>query len=335
MIFNVAFDNEHMQYAQEYETSQQFSPHFQTFARQLATRLIKEYDLRGKEIIEIGCGQGDFLSLFCEGTGNKGVGFDPGYDPKKAFASRSSDIIFIRDFYTEAYSDFHADFICCRHVLEHVPSPRDFLFQLRRICTKDTVVYFEVPNTLYTLRDMGIWDVLYEHCAYFTRPSLSRLFTETGFCILRLYEAYEGQFLCIEAVPKHFQWISGLPPIVSEVIHLIPPFADRHRKKVNEWTNALRGYADSGKRVAVWGAGSKGVTFLNVVQGGYDKIQHVIDISPRKQGRHVPGTGQRVASPKELIHSQPDLIIVMNGVYQEEIYHMTRDMHTDARLLAA
>ena len=48
--------------------------------------------------------------------------------------------------------------------------------------------------------------------------------------------------------------------------------------------------AGDGKRVVVWGEGSKGVTLLNAV-GHKETIQYVVDLNTNKQGKYIPGTG--------------------------------------------
>ena len=60
-------------------------------------------------------------------------------------------------------------------------------------------IFFEVPNGLFTLRDKGVWDLIYEHISYFTPASLARAFALSGFEVLDLQEAYDGQYLCLEA----------------------------------------------------------------------------------------------------------------------------------------
>ena len=77
-------------------------------------------------------------------------------------------------------------------------------------------------------------------------------------------------------------------------------------------------YARDGWRVALWGAGSKGVTFLNTVDRG-ELIGAVVDLNPRKHGKHVAGTGQVVEPPESLVGHGVDAILVANPVYEEEI----------------
>lgn len=172
MVYNLSFDPGLMRYTQRYENSLEFSPKFQQYARELAARLIGGCDLRGKDIIEIGCGKGQFLSLLCQLGHNRGIGFDPSYEGETEKEADGGRTTFIRDFYSEAYAGYTADLICCRHTLEHIHRPHQFLSEIRRAIgnRKETMVFFEVPDALFTLRDLGIWDIIYEHCSYFSAP---------------------------------------------------------------------------------------------------------------------------------------------------------------------
>ena len=48
-------------------------------------------------------------------------------------------------------------------------------------------------------------------------------------------------------------------------------------------------------------------------------VQNVVDINTRKQGRYVAGTGHRITAPETLQLSAPDIVIVMNAAYMDEI----------------
>src|SRR5882724_4263101 len=55
LIWNRAFDASRLEYSPQYDNSLDFSPAFQGYARRLAHRLIDTYDIRGKEVVELGC----------------------------------------------------------------------------------------------------------------------------------------------------------------------------------------------------------------------------------------------------------------------------------------
>ena len=256
--------------------------------------------------------------MLCELGDNRGVGFDPSYEPDPE-GNKNERIDFVLDFYSERYADYEADFICCRHVLEHINRPDEFLAMLRRVIGKrsNTIVFFEVPNAMYTLRELGIWDLIYEHCSYFSPASLSAIFSQNGFRVLNVDETFEGQFLTIEAVADQ-----GLNPEVNiepgNLSKLVASFAKNYRDKVESWQQRLNADVTEGKRLVVWGAGSKGVTFLNVLKTA-GMIDYVVDINPRKEGMFVAGTGQKIVGPGFLRDYLPDTVVVMNRNYLNEI----------------
>jgi SAM-dependent methyltransferase len=286
------------------------------------------YNLHNKDVIEIGCGNGDFLALLCDFGNNRGVGFDPAFKSEKAIATglAQSNFTVIQDFYSERYANYTADIICCRHVLEHIALPRDFLALLRRVLGNrlDTVVFFEVPNILFTLHDLGIWDLIYEHCGYFSAVSLAYIFGVSGFTLRAVNETYEGQFLFIDAFPAEEK--TSLVEVPSEGVEALASavvnFSNRYTVKLKEWISKAEEIKIKKEKAVVWGAGSKGVTFLNSLNLRHP-IEYVVDVNPHKQGKYIAGSGQKIVSPAFLQEYRPDKIIVMNPIYFDEIRNMT------------
>jgi SAM-dependent methyltransferase len=321
-IGNMAFDPVRLQYSQDYENSLDFSPRFQEYAKSLATQLVAHHNLYNKDIIEIGCGKGDFLFSLCELGNNKGVGFDPSYVPLPEHSQLKEQLNFIQDFYSERYAEYQSDFICCRHTLEHISQPRDFLNSLRQTIGDrlNTAIFFEVPNALDTFRHLAIWDIIYEHCCYFAPACLSYAFASCGFHVSKLSEEFRGQFLGLEAVPG--QAVTGFTAEQLEQVKQlksdIATFTHNFQTKVATWKTQLEQVTSQGQRLVVWGAGSKGVTFLNLLKVN-DQIEYIVDINPRKHGMYVAGTGQQIVPPQFLRDYQPDVAIVVNPIYEKEI----------------
>ena len=63
----------------------------------------------------------------------------------------------------------------------------------------DATVCFEVPNGLFTLDRLGIWDIIHEHVSYFTPSSLVRAFHSAGFTVCCTEAAFDDQYLWLEA----------------------------------------------------------------------------------------------------------------------------------------
>jgi hypothetical protein len=325
-ISNIRFDERLTQYTERYEATQGFSPTFNRFHRALAQDLIDRYDLRDKDIIEIGCDKGDFITMLCEMGNNRGVGFDPAYVPGRHPSVVADQLIFIADYYSEKYTDYHADFVCCKMTLEHVPNTAEFMSTVRRsIGNKlDTTVFFQIPNARYVLCEVAFWDIYYEHCSYFTKGSLARLFRQSGFDIMDLWTAYDDQYLMIEARPAEGLPESGSLPgeeSAVETLRDVAYFVEHYEAKRAKWRKELTRMKAGGKKVVLWGGGSKGVAFLTTLSLSLDDIAYAVDINPNKTGTYMAGTGQEIVSPDFLISYRPDVVIIMNPVYLQEITH--------------
>lgn len=331
-VLNLAFDSTLMEYTQAYENSLHFSPSFQRFAEELVDGLIKRYTLREKDIVDIGCGKGDFLKLICARGKNRGWGFDPSYVPEKN--EQTGAVTFIQEFYSEKQSHYKADLVACRHVLEHIQFPQEFMSNVRRSVGERylTAVYFEVPNVLYTLRDMGIWDIIYEHCSYFSAPSLSAVFAAAGFNVSTVRETFGGQYLSIEAHASPSSRGTEPENHVEPITAMVDAFTSNYEKKISFWENQFTSFEGTAKKVVVWGGGSKGVTFLNKFKH-HGIVEYMVDINPRKQGMFVPGTGQKIVTPEYLKSYRPDIVIIMNPLYKAEIEQELSNLGLNAQVM--
>ena len=333
-IFNLTFSSDLMHYSKWYENSLHFSSRFQSYARTMAERLIDRYDLHNKEILEIGSGKGEFLELLCELGNNRGIGFDPGY-VETGDIPATQRVTFIQDYYSEQYARYQADLICCRQTLEHLYRPAEFAMMLRRsIGERKTIAFFEVPNVLFMLRSRSVWDVIYEHYSYFSRGSLAYLFTANGFRVLLVEDSYEGQYLIMDVEPSSDALSPRFPEPqeLSQLYQDVQAFQEHFQNKVAYWRQQLGHLKAEGKRVVIWGAGSKGVTFLNAL-GIRSEIEYVVDINPRKTGMYVAGSGQRIVDPSFLRVYRPDAILIMNPIYESEIREQAHALGLDADFL--
>lgn len=333
-IFNGRFDPALMQYTQDYESSLHFSEHFSKYAHELAERLIKQYNLQDKVIVEIACGKGEFIKRLCEMSGSRGIGFDPSYVPD----GREGSVKFVQDFFEEHHAQIQADIICCRHALEHMYEPRKFVELLGQAVAKraETVIYLEVPNVRFTLEELGIWDLIYEHYSYFSDCSLQHLFRSAGMGILKCGEAFDRQFLYIEAgkPAQEAALTDEAASAVEELRNTVERLGRKFEEKVAMWESRLTELREKKARVVVWGGGSKGVTFLNIL-ARHAAIEYVVDVNPRKQDMYIAGTGQRIVPPHFLSEYRPDTVIVMNPVYVREVGTALGGLGVTADLLVA
>lgn len=336
-VSNVAFDKRLTEYSARYEETQGFSPTFNAFHRELAERLIERHDLHGKDVIEIGCGKGEFLALLCDLGGNRGVGFDPGYLEGREGEHRSGRIRFIKDLYSERYVEQRGDFICCKMTLEHIYAASDFVGTVRRSIQPgaQSVVFFQVPEVTRILRECAFEDIYYEHCSYFSPGSIARLFRRNGFEPVALTVEYGGQYLTIEARPAregHASVSLAAEDDLRLLVELVESFPQRLAEKLDRWRSRLAEIRRRGQRVVLWGSGSKGVSFLTTLGVG-DQVEYVVDINPHRQGHFMSGTGQPIVGPGFLASYRPDVVVVMNALYVDEIRGTLNGLGLDPLLL--
>jgi SAM-dependent methyltransferase len=319
-VFNSSFDTSYDYYTRGYEDQQGFSPTFRNFITGITNRFIERYDMRNKHVLEIGCGKGDFISLFCELGNNRGIGIDPAWVPGRI--APNPDLRFITEFYSEAHGNLPADCICCRHTLEHIHATDEFIGTIRRSLgsRKDVVVFMEVPSIVRILKVQAFWDIFNEHCSYFSPGSLARLFRKNNFEVLDLYLEYDEQYLFIEARPvdQKSGKVHPLEEPVEELSALTRDFATSVRQTLDTWRSKLQLWKLENKKVVIWGGGSKSVGFLTNFND-IGVIDYVVDINPHMQHNFIPGIGKEYVGPDFLREYKPDVVIIMNGVYLQEI----------------
>ena len=326
-IYNSEFDTTIDYYTKGYEDQQGFSPTFKKFVTDITTRFIDKYDVRNKDVIEIGCGKGDFISLICELGNNRGIGIDPAYVDGRI--KPNPGLKFIKEFYSKEHGDLPNDVIACRHTLEHIHATHEFVHTIRNsiIKSKDVVLFFEVPSVVRILKIQAFWDIFYEHCSYLSPGSLARLFRMNKFEVLDMYLEYDEQYLFVEAKPVDHVSENNHPleESVDGLRQLVDEFESRINDQLSTWRKKLIDMKNQNKKVVVWGGGSKSVGFMT----NFDDIQlieHVVDINPHMQGNYIPGIGKQYVGPEFLKEYKPEVVIVMNGIYKNEISKMLTDM---------
>lgn len=334
-VHNAAFDPLLTEYSARYESTQAYSPTFTAFHHRLAADTIERFDLHDKDIVEIGCGHGEFLTLLCGDGENRGIGFDPAHLPGRVPMPERARIEFVADVFGAHRWDRRADLVVCKMTLEHILDTGRFVGELRRAIgdQPDVKVWFQVPNARYVLGELAFWDVYYEHCSYFTHGSLARLFRSSGFDVLDLWTDYDDQYLMVAAQPAD---VPSSPPLREEddlaaVLDEVDRFRAEVHRRLAGWRDELRSLRADGAHVVLWGGGSKAVAFLTTV-GLADEIAAVVDINPHKAGTFTAGSGHRIVGPDALWAVDPDVVIAMNPVYLGEIAEDLRARGLDPML---
>jgi SAM-dependent methyltransferase len=334
--FNHIFDEALMRYSTDFEESQHFSDTFTGFARQLAAEIAGRCETSGKLVLEIGCGKGEFLAELCQVGRARGIGIDPGFRADAGRASAKDELKFIVDHFGPKYVGLAADVVMCRHTLEHIRPVSHFIADIRKMVGgRDTWVVFETPDFKRVLAEGAFWDIYYEHCSYFSPGAHAKLFREQGFEVNELSLVYNDQYIVQYARPAAGRTRPHLPleRDLDEVRDLAEGFGNRVYAIQKRWRDRIGDAHAAGRRVVLWGGGSKAVSFLTTL-GLTDEVQAAVDINPYKQGKFIPGTGHPVIAPDALAAMPPDLVVVMNPIYVGEVRKSLATLDLNPEVLA-
>lgn len=294
-VFNAAFDGSKMDYNQEYQNEQNYSQAFVNHLEDVCDYL-ESKNFKDKNIVEIGCGKGYFVELLQKRGFCNVYGFDPAYEGENPKI--------VKDYFSAEYKSLNADLVIMRHVLEHIEKPLAFLRMIQSACSNKTKILIEVPDFDWITSNKAFWDIYFEHCNYFDSYFLKSFFENTT-----IKNLFGGQYLLALAdittlkVPSNpYRYSEN---IFYESIQKIHNFLSTHNSSI------------------VWGASSKGVTLLNLLDKDKKYIDYCIDINPKKQNYFIATTGHKIYSP-DILESRDimkkDLsIIVTNQNYLNEI----------------
>jgi hypothetical protein len=331
-LFNRSFDASLLAYDAAYENTLHYSKQFQDFARGLASRLVTDHGLAGTAVAELGSGPGHFLSMLCDAGAAEGHGFDPSYDPHRLGAPDHACVTISTDMFP-ADGSLQVRLAFSQHVLEHLHDPVAALAALRSaVAGSGGIVYSEVPNGRLMLEQCALWDLIYEHLSYFVPTSLALACRRAGLEVTTMDASFGDQFLWCEATPDGTREQRPDDEAVEAAVAAARAFGVAAERRIAEARDELAALATDGP-VVLWGAGSKGVTYLNLVSD-VAPVAAVVDINPRKSGWGVPGTSLVISGPDVVDDLSPTTVLAANPVYVGEIAATLAEHGVDAEVRA-
>jgi hypothetical protein len=318
-VFNATFALDLVPYGTQYENDQSKSGQFLIHMQKMADRVRASANGDPLRLVEVGCGQGQFLRLLM-GAGHAAQDLAAGFDPSYIGNNIPGCTIYRTFFGPSSMGSivFEPTIVVSRHVIEHVPYPNDLLGVIRAAFNHapQPKVFFETPSIQWIFENYAFWDLCYEHCSYFTPASLKFAFEVSGFHVQQIETVFGGQYLWIEATAG--QTIRTVPAS-GETLAL--RFAQAIEQLQQQWRDTLADLPTK-SRVAVWGAATKGAMFVHAVDPCRELVHCLIDINPVKQNRYIPITAHPVLDWQSAINQGVSTIIVTNPNYLEEIKKM-------------
>jgi hypothetical protein len=329
--WNRAFDPTLVVYDDAYDNSVPSAVMAEHY-RDIARRLVERHDLREGLVLDVGCGNGAFLREIRQAVpGSRGLGVDPALDGDGE--EDGGGLRYVRAMFDPGLLDERPALIVCRHVLEHLPDPVEFLRTIHAAATRfgaPSPCFLEVPDLGWIVRNEAFSDLCYEHSNYFTAGSLAGTARRAGFTTVAADVAFGSQYLVLEAVPAPAADGSDRP--ADDVAGTLLDYAGAEAATIASTRERLIRRRSDGDAIAVWGMATKGVMFSLLVDPDGLLIDHCVDVNPNKQDAFVPITGHRIGPPEDLRNGdgRPVAVVVMNVNYRGEIEATCRGLELQA-----
>jgi len=325
-------------FTDEYTYFSSYSSSWLAHAKTYSDYMIERFSLNYNSlVVEIASNDGYLLKNFVE-AGIPVIGVEPTSNTAKVAEEKGIDCII--DFFSSRLAENllsqKADLILGNNVLAHVPDINDFVKGVKIALKPNGVNTFEFPH-LCKLVEFNQFDTIYhEHFSYLSLTSLKIIFENQGLEIFDVQElpTHGGS---LRIFTKHKE--DNSKNIESSVVDLLnyetkigvdslgyyEGFQEKVDRIKNDFITFLLKAKRENKRVVGYGAAAKGNTLLNYagVKAG-DLIDYVVDASPYKQNKCLPGSRIPVFSPDRLYEVIPDYIVIFPWNLKDEISYQLR-----------
>ena len=321
-------------FSEDYAYFSSYSKSWLDHARRYVNMIIDRLGLNSRShVVEIASNDGYLLQYFKE-TQIPCLGIEP--SANTAQAAREKGIETLEEFFgvnlarSLSLKDKKADLIIGNNVLAHVPDINDFVSGLRIALKNDGVITMEFPHLMRLIEENQFDTIYHEHFSYLSFHIVRRIFAEHGLVLFDVEElATHGGSLRIYA--RHDE--NDSKPVTPNVAELLEKESARgmltldyylnFQQKADKVKYALLSFLieqkKAGKKVAAYGAAAKGNTLLNYCGIKKDLIEFVVDASPHKQGKFLPGSHIPVVVEEEIEKMKPDYVLILPWNIKDEI----------------
>lgn len=317
----------------EYAYFSSFSTSWLAHARRYVEEISERLSLdSSSQVIEIASNDGYLLQYFQQ-RGVPVLGIDPAANVAEAAIAKGVPTrveFFDSDYARRLVEDgLQADLIVGNNVLAHVDELTDFVNGLAIALKPGGVVTMEFPHLQRLIEESQFDTIYHEHFSYFSFGVTRRVFADQG---LRIFDVEQLSthggslriYACRDEDPRPME------PAVEQLLaqereagldrlegHL--GFDEKVRETKRKLLEFLIEARRAGRSVVGYGAAAKGNALLNYCGVGTDLIDYVVDGSPHKQGRFLPGSRIPIHEPERIAETRPDYVLILPWNLKDEI----------------
>ncbi|UCF93499.1 MAG: class I SAM-dependent methyltransferase [Desulfobacterales bacterium] len=288
---------------------------------------------RRSSVVEIASNDGYLLQYF-KARGIPCLGIEPAESAAKVAREKGLEVV--SDFFGVKLAGRlvqegqRADLVIGNNVLAHVPNINDFVKGLKILLKEDGVITLEFPHLLRLIEQSQFDTIYHEHFSYLSFHTVERIFAAHGLSVFDVEELpTHGGSLRIYARHQDAE-AEAIAPRVQSLreqeyaagmgdLSYYRGFQDKANKVKYDLLTFLLDRRRQGEKVVAYGAAAKGNTLLNYCGIREDLVSFVVDASPHKHGKFLPGSHIPVVRAIELKEHKPNYVIILPWNLEEEI----------------
>ena len=319
----------------DYAYFSSFSTSWLDHVKSFADEMVNRFNLsENDQIIEIASNDGYLLKNFR----NKKIpvlGIEPASNVAKIAENKgiSTTVAFFSSETAQKIIDsgIKANLLIAFNVLPHVPDLTDFVLGIKKIIHENGIIVIQFSAYLLDVIEKCEFDMIYhEHFSYFSLSTLKKIFEAYD---LEIFDTHKipvhGGSLRLFLKPKKNTTIKIHENVekilkeeekfgVKEVTTYVEfqKSVEKSKKNIQEFFINAK---NETKKIVCYGAAAKGNTVLNLCGITKDDIDYVVDISPYKQGKFLPGTHIPIYTPEKIKETKPNYIVILAWNLKDEI----------------
>lgn len=291
-------------------------------------------DTNKKFIIEIGCNDGELISILLK-KGFRALGVDPASNIVKPLIKKGLPII--NDYFSESLASRivrqhgKADTIISFHTLAHIEDMHDVIRGIKILLKDDGFLAFEVHYLGNLIREFQYDMIYHEHQFYYSLHSIINLFKMHGM------EIFDAQMTPIRSgsimffaqksktgkrkLSKNIKKIISMEKKIDlNKIQTFLRFSKKIERTKKDLVKLLTSIKKNKKTIAGYGASGRGTVIMNYCGIGKNFLDYVIDDAPIKQGAYTPGNHLKIV-PSTILNTtkKPDYIVLFAWPFWKEI----------------
>jgi hypothetical protein len=318
-------------FSSDYVYFSSFSRSWLAHCEKYVNAMISRFSLnKTSRVVELASNDGYLLKYFKDQS-IPCLGIEPTASTAEVAKSKGIETL-VRFFGKDCATDVikshgSANLIAANNVLAHVPDLNDFVGGIKILLAQNGVFTGEFPHLLQMVQQCQFDTIYHEHFSYFSFHTIIEIFKNQGLSVfdveelsthggsLRIYADHGAQKTTAavnallqkekEAGVTKMAFYKGFQAAADNVKHSFLRFLLQSKR--------------DGKRVAGYGAAAKGNTLLNYCGVKKDLLDFVVDLSPHKQGRFLPGAHIEVVHEDILKKEKPDYVVILPWNLRSEI----------------